>query len=114
MEVKQLMFGDLRKFVAEHKDAPDDVPVLVDIPNSFACDEKKPPRGDSMAHAAESCELVSAINIALLGLGPLASSEGYIPPEEREGEEWDFHVAITLDEATCHQLLRECDGGDPA
>src|SRR5262249_55268712 len=36
---RTLTLGDLRKFLAEHADTPDDIPVVVNLPICFNCDD---------------------------------------------------------------------------
>src|SRR6516162_4668751 len=94
-----LTLGDLRKFLSEHGDAPDDVPVVVSLPVRFNCDEdgeEMPPDHPERHEANETCD-VSACYVGLHGMdhNSSTSSEGYIRPEDREeGEEWDFWVEI--------------------
>jgi hypothetical protein len=109
-----LTLGDLRKFLGEHADAPDDVPVVVSLPVRFNCDEDEeetPPDHPERHDTNEMCD-VPACYIGLHGTdhNSSTSAEGYIPPEDRgEGEEWDFWVEIVPNQAEAHDALRGTD-----
>jgi hypothetical protein len=38
-------------------------------------------------------------------------AEGYIPPEKRGGEEWDFCVEIMPNNEQCYGAMREREDG---
>lgn len=103
-----LTLGDLRAFLEQYKDAPDDIPVTVALPLGFFSDEDDLPPDHPEYKAVSACESVDACGIALMAYcesGELA--EGYIPPQKRGGEEWDFSIEITPNPERCYEALRE-------
>jgi hypothetical protein len=108
-----LTLGDLRKFLAEHTDAPDDIPVVVALPTWFNCDDDEDTPPDHPGrHDANEVHAVPACFIGLQGMEQNSSttSEGYVPAEDREeGEEWDFWVEIAPDHNEAHDALRGTD-----
>ncbi len=51
---------------------------------------------------------VSATGIAFMAYSDSGEmTEGYIPPEDREGEEWDFSVEIMPNDEQCFEAMRE-------
>jgi hypothetical protein len=111
MDYHTLTLGDLRRFLEEYKEAPDDTPIHLSMPVEFNCDddgleleESHPERHDPNAF-----EDVQACGIMFLAIeensGDMA--EGYIPPEEREqGEDWFFSIVITPNGTDAHNALR--------
>ena len=103
-----LTLGHLRAFLEQYKDAPDDVPVTMDLPLAFFSDVNELPPDHPEFKAVSACQSVEACGIGFMGFsedGKLA--DRYIPPEEREGEEWDFCVRITPNPEQCYEALRE-------
>jgi hypothetical protein len=107
-----LTLGHLRALLKRHKDAPDNIPVMIELPLSFFSDMDEMPSDHPEYKAVSESQSVEACGICLMGLtedGDL--TDRYIPPEEREGEEWDFSVEITPHPDQCFKVLRECEGG---
>jgi hypothetical protein len=111
IEYHALTLGDLRKFLEEFKDAPDDTAINVSLPVEFNCDderlgleERHPER-----HEPNSFEDVSACALSFIAIEENSGEivDGYIPPEEREpGEEWFFSIAIMPNGKEAHDALR--------
>ncbi len=114
LESRTLTLGDLRQFLEEYREAPDDTPVHVSLPVGFNCDdagleleEDHPER-----HEPNAFEDVPARGITFTAIeqesGDIADS--YIPPEEWEsGEDWFFAVCILPNGARAHDALRGTD-----
>ena len=106
-EYRTLTLGDLRAFVEEHKDAPDDIPVTIALPLSFFSDLDEMPSDHPEYKAVSECQSVEACGIYVVGLTEDgAATDRYIPPEKREGEEWDFSVEITPNPEHCFEAMR--------
>jgi hypothetical protein len=106
-----LTLGHLRAFLEEHKDVPDDVPVTIALPLGFFSDEDDLPPDHPEYKAVSACQSVEACGIALLACSESGEmAEGYIPLQERGGEEWDFSVEITPNAEQCYEALREREG----
>jgi len=105
-----LTLGDLRAFLEQHKDAPDDIPVTVALPLSFLSDEDELPPDHPEFKAVSACQSVDASGISLMALSESGEmTEGYLPPEKRGGEEWDFSIEIMPNDEHCYEAMRERD-----
>jgi hypothetical protein len=110
-EYHTLTLGDLRRFLAKHKEAPDDVPVNICFPVAFNCDDDGLglDSGHPEQHDPNSFESVSACNIVFMAFeeNSSASAEEYIPPDEwEEGEEWHFCIDVIPNGQQAHDALR--------
>ena len=105
-----LTLGHLRAFLAEHKDAPDDIPVTIALPLAFFSDEEDLPADHPEYKAVSACQSVEACGISFMGVSENdVTADGYIPPEEREGEDWEFFVEIVPNDEQCFDALRGDD-----
>ena len=107
-EYRTLTFGDLRAFVEEHKDVPDDLPVTIPLPVAFFSDEDDLPADHPEYKAASVCHSVEACGIFVTGVCEDGNStDQYIPSEHCEWEEWDFCIEIILNSEQCYEAMRE-------
>jgi hypothetical protein len=112
VEYHLLTLGDLRKFLEEHKAAPDEVPVTVSLPVHFNCDEDGPDLelpDHPERHEPTDFHEVSACNISFnaLELNSSVSADAFVPVEEQQdGEEWYFSVEISPNGKEAHDALR--------
>ena len=105
-----LTLGHLRAFLEQYKDAPDDIPVTIALPLSFFSDEDELPPDHPEYKAISACQSVEASGIAFMAFSESGEmAEGYIPPDECEGEEWDFFIEIMPDSEQCYEALRGDD-----
>ena len=103
-----LTLGDLRAFLVEHKDAPDDIPVTVVLPLSFFSDLDEMPSDHPEYRAVSECQSVEACGVAVTGFTEHGDfTEHYIPLEKRGAEEWAFSVEITPHPEQCFEALRK-------
>ena len=103
-----LTFGRLRVFLEQHKEAPDEIPVTIALPLSFFSDLDEMPPDHPEYKAVSECQSVEACGVSLMGLTQDGDfTDRYIPPAQREGEEWDFSVEITPNPEQCFEALRE-------
>ncbi len=94
-DLPTLTLGDLRAFLEQHKDAPDEVPITVALPLSFFSDLDKMPSDHSEYKAVCECYSVAVSGICFEAHHESGDSANrYIPLEERDGEDWDFSVEI--------------------
>jgi hypothetical protein len=106
-----LTLGDLRAFLKQYEDAPDDIPVTIALPLAFFGDEHDIPPDHPEYKAVSESHSVDASGIALMTFSESGEmTEGYIPPENREGEEWDFCVEIMPNDEQCYEAMREREG----
>lgn len=107
-----LTLGDLRAFLEQSKDAPDDIPVTIALPLSFFGDEDELPPDHPEYKAVSAYESVEASGIAFMALSENGEMiEGYLPRDERGGEEWDFSVEIIPNGEQCYKAMREREDG---
>lgn len=116
-EQRPYTLGDLRKFMERHKDAPDDLPLVISMPTYFSCDESAPfrlPNDHPDLHEATEYQPASVLNVVFAAMdvgGGSSSADSYIPPEEwEEGEDWLFQIEIIPMDEDAHDILRDCDG----
>ena len=103
-----LTLGHLRAFLEQHKEAPDDIPVTIALPLSFFSDLDEIPSDHPEYKAVCESQSVDACGVFLVGLTEDGGeTDRYVPPEEREGEEWDFSVEITPNPERHFDALRE-------
>jgi hypothetical protein len=103
-----LTLGDLRAFLERYKDAPDEIPVTVALPLGFFSDEDELPPDHPEYKAVSACQSVDASGIAFMAFSASGEmAEGYIPPEKRGGEGWDFSVEIMPHDEQCYEAMRE-------
>ena len=61
--------------------------------------------------AVSAFESVDASGIALMAFSESGEmTEGYIPPENRGGEEWNFCIEFSPNEEQGYEALREHEG----
>jgi hypothetical protein len=105
-----LTLGNLREFLERYSDAPNDIPVTVALPLGFFSDEDDLPPDHPEYRAVSAFHSVSASGIALMAYSDGGEMvEDYIPPDQREGEEWDFSVEIMPNGEQCFAAMRERD-----
>jgi len=103
-----LTLGNLRAFLEPHKDAPDDIPVTIALPLAFFSDEEEMPLDHPERKAVSAYHWVGASGIALMAYSESGEmTEGYIPPDEREGEDWDFAIEVMPNDEQCFEAMRE-------
>jgi hypothetical protein len=103
-----LTLGDLRVFLEQHKDAPDEIPVSVALPLSFFSDLDEMPTDHPEYKAVSESYSVVASGIFFEALHESGNSaERYIPLKEREGEQWDFSVEIVPHSEESFHAMRE-------
>jgi hypothetical protein len=103
-----LTLGYLRAFLEEYKDAPDEIPVTVALPLGFFSDEDELPLDHPEYKAVSAFQSVDACGIAFMAFSESGEmTEGYIPPEKRGGEKWDFSVEIMPNDEQCYEAMRE-------
>ena len=103
-----LTLGDLRTFLERYKEAPDDIPVTMAVPLAFFSDEDDLPSDHPVYRAVSAFESVDASGIAFMAFSASGEmTEGYIPPEKREGEVWDFCVEIMPNDEQCYEAMRK-------
>lgn len=102
-----LTLGHLRQFLDQHRDVPDDTPVSIALPLSFFSDlDDMPPDHPEYKEVSE-CQYVDACAISITGFTEDGDfTEGFIPPAERDGVNWDFSVEITPHPAQSFEALR--------
>ena len=107
-EYSTLTLGVLRAFLDEHKDAPDEIPVTIALPLGFFGDEGDLPLDHPEFKAISAFESVDASGIAFMAYSESGEmTEGYIPPEKRGGEKWDFCIEISPNDEQCYEAMRE-------
>jgi hypothetical protein len=103
-----LTLGDLRAFLEQYKDAPDDIPVMIALPLEFFSDLEELPPDHPEYKAVSASQSVEASGITFMAFSESGEiTEGYIPPKERGGEEWDFLVEIVPNDEKCYEAMRE-------
>lgn len=109
-DYETLTIGHLRKFLDQHKDVPDDIPVAIALPLSFFSDlDEMPPDHPEFREVSE-CQYVEACAISITGFTDDGEfTESFIPPAERDEAEWDFSVEITPNPAQCFAALRRTE-----
>jgi hypothetical protein len=106
-----LTLGDLRRFLQEYKEAPDDTPINVSLPVAFNCDDDglELEEGHPEKHEPNAFEDVPACGIEFTSIEQESEEivDGYVPPEEREpGEDWHFSISIMPNGQATHDCLR--------
>ena len=109
-DYETLTLGQLRQFLDQHKDVPDDTPVSIALPQKFFSDlEEMPPDHPQYKEVCE-CEYVEACAISIAGFTPSGEyTESYIPPAEWDDVMWEFSVEITPHPAQCFDALRRTE-----
>jgi hypothetical protein len=91
----------------QHKNAPDDIPVTIALPLSFFSDLDEMPPDHPEFKAVSECQSVEACDISITGFTEDGDfTDKYIPPAEREEEDWIFSVEITPHPEHCFKALR--------
>ncbi len=109
-EYSTLTLGVMRAFLEQHKDAPDEIPVTIALPLEFFGDEGDLPPDHPEFKAVSAFESVDASGIALVAFSESGEmTEGYIPPEKRGGEKWEFCIEISPNDAQSYEAMRERD-----
>ena len=114
MKDKPFTLGDLRRLINNHKDAPDDVPVMMSLPVAFNCDEEgdfRLPDGHPELHEYSSFHLVPALNVMFVAedANSSTSADGNVHPEDRQpGEDWCFRIEVFPMNDEAHEALRDC------
>ena len=102
-----LTLGHLRAFLEQHKEAPGDIPVTIDLPLSFFSDLEKMSSDHPEYKVVSECQSVEVCGVSLMGFTEDGDfTDRYIPPAQREGEEWDFSVEIAPNPEQCFEALR--------
>jgi hypothetical protein len=110
-DLRTLTLGDLREFLEQHKVAPDEVPVTVALPLSFFIDLDEMPLDHPQYKAVSECYSVAVSGIFFEALHESGdSADRYIPPRERECEDWDFSVEIVPHAGESYHVMREFAG----
>ena len=103
-----LTIGHLRAFLEQHKEAPDDIPVIIPLPLSFFSDLEDMPPDHPEYKAVSESQSVEACGIGFVGFTEDGEvSDEYIPREAREGKDWDFTLEIIPNAEQCFDALRE-------
>ena len=103
-----LTLGDLRALLQDCKDAPDDIPVTIALPMGFFSDDDDLPSDHPEYKAVSAWESVDASGIAFMAFSESGeTTEGYIPPEKRGGEKWDFCIELSPNGEQCYEAMRE-------
>jgi hypothetical protein len=102
-----LTIGDLRAFLEQHKEAPDDIPVMIVLPLTFFGDLDKMPLDHPEYKAVCESQSVEACGIGFVGVAEDgAVADEYIPLEAREDETWSFSLEIIPNAEQCFNALR--------
>ena len=102
-----LTLGNLRKFLDQHKDVPDDTPVTIALPLSFISDLDEMPPDHPEYKAVSEWQSVEACGISITGFTEDGDfTDSYIPPAERVEVDWNFSVEITPHPEQCFEALR--------
>ena len=103
-----LSIGDLRAFLEQHKEAPDDIPVIIPLPLSFFSDLEDMPPDHSEYKAVSESQSVEACGIGFVGFTEDGEvSDEYIPREAQDGKDWQFTLEIIPNSEQCFDALRE-------
>ena len=87
--------------------------MTIALPLAFFGDEHDIPPDHPEYKAVSESHSVDASGIALMAFSESGEmTEGYIPPENREGEEWDFCVEIMPNDEQCYEAMREREGNE--
>ena len=87
------------------------IPVTIAVPLAFFSEEDDLPQDHPEYKAVSASESVDASGIAFMAFSANGEmTEGYIPPEKRGGEEWDFCVEIVPDDKQCYGAMRKREG----
>ena len=109
-QYRTLTLGDLRAFLKKHKDAPDDIPVMLNLPLSFFSDDDDLPPDHPEYKAVSAFQTVEASGISFTAFSESGcSADGYVPPEDQEDEDWDQCVEIWPNDEQCYDAMRETD-----
>lgn len=109
-EYGTLSVGQLRAFLEQYKEAPDDIPVTVLLPLSFFSDLDDMPPDHPEYKAVSEYQSVDACGIGFVGItedGEVTNE--YVPVEARQGVDWEFALEITPNDEQCFNALRERD-----
>jgi hypothetical protein len=102
-----LTLGDLRQFLDQHKDIPEDTPVTIALPLSFFSDLDEMPPDHPEYNAVSEWQSVEACGISITGFTEDGDfTDSYIPPAERAEVDWNFSVEITPHPEQCFEALR--------
>lgn len=106
-----MTMGDLRRFVDEHEDVPDNTPILVSLPVGFTCDEDYPhalPEDHPEAHTPDTFQLVAASHLFFTSLEDMADLAGQFE-DAGEGMHAGPQIEMILLPLEAHAALRDCD-----
>jgi hypothetical protein len=106
-----LTLGELRQFLEEHRDAPDNTPINVTLPLGFTCDEDYPwvmPEDHPEAHAPDEFYTISASHIVFNSLEEMADLAEQ-DEDAGEGMHPGPQIEIFLHFEEAHDALRGCD-----
>jgi hypothetical protein len=109
--IEPLTLGELRRFLDEHKDAPDNTPILVALPTGFVCDEgsnRELPDDHPEAHTPDMHHLVAASHLIFTSIEEMADLAGQYE-DAGEGLHAGPQVEIVLLPLEAHEALRDCD-----
>lgn len=107
-DYRTLTLGDLRAFVEEHKNAPNDIPVMVALPLGFFGDEGDLPPDHPEYKAPITSDSVEACGLYFYAMcedGDVATE--YIPPEDRGAADWRFCIDVIPNPEQCYAAMRE-------
>jgi hypothetical protein len=103
-----LTIGYLRAFLEQHKEASDDIPVVIPLPLSFFSDLEDMPPDHPEYKAVSECQSVEACGIGFVGVTEDGEvTDEYVPLEARQGKDWEFTLEIIPNEEQCFDALRQ-------
>lgn len=103
-----LTIGYLRAFLEQHKEAPDDIPVIIPLPLSFFSDLEDVPPDHPEYKAVSESQSVEACGIGFVGFTEDGEvSDEYIPLEAQDNHDWHFTLEIIPNAEQCFDALRE-------
>jgi hypothetical protein len=86
--------------------------VTIALPLAFFGDEHDLRHDHPEYKAISESQSIDASGIAMMAFsGSGEMTEGYIPPENRGGEEWDFCVEIMPNDEQCYEAMRGGEDG---
>jgi hypothetical protein len=111
-EPTPMTLGELRRFVKEHSEAPDDTPVTIALPVGFTCDEDSNqdlPEDHPEAHTPDALAVVSASHFIFHSVEEMADLAGQ-SEDAGEGMHAGPQIEIVIHPRDAHAALRGCDG----
>jgi hypothetical protein len=113
-ETDPLTLGELRRFLDEHKDAPDNTPILVSLPIGFVCDEdsnRQLPEDHPDAHTPDMFHSIAASHLIFTSLEEMTDLAEQFE-DAGEGLHAGPQIEIILLPLEAHEALRDCDVGE--